>query len=241
MDVQMSADGRPVIIHDARVNRTTNRTGTVSRLTLEQLQQLDAGGWFARRLTRRPRVRSMVERISAESGVAAPRYSGEPVPSLDDVFTLLKPAALERIYVELKESSDSQHSLLESVLTLVRKHHLDRATTLLSFDHSLVRQAKELASDLRTAALFPARGRKLISTRSIIRSAESAGVDEVALHFGLATQRSVEALHERRLSVSVWTANSKLAMRRLTACGVDAIMTNFPNRLRDLLDSRGAR
>jgi glycerophosphoryl diester phosphodiesterase len=241
MDVQMSADGRPVVIHDARVSRTTNGAGTVSRLTLDQLQRLDAGSWFERRLSRRPRVRAMVGRISAEAGAAAPRYSGEPVPSLEDVLSLLKPAGLERIYVELKGTPANQQTLLNSVLALVRKLGVDRATTLLSFDLGLVRRAKELASDVRTAALFPAKGRRLISARSIVRSAKSAGVDEVALHFGLATQRSIEAFHERGLSVSVWTANSKLAMRRIVACGADSIMTNFPNRLRDVIELRKVR
>lgn len=42
-DVQLSADGAPVIIHDATVDRTTNGTGTVVQLSLERLRQLDAG------------------------------------------------------------------------------------------------------------------------------------------------------------------------------------------------------
>lgn len=241
MDVQLSRDGRPVVMHDTRVNRTTNAKGSVSRLTLAQLQRLDAGSWFEKRLSRRPRVRAMVRRISAESGAGVPRYSGEPVPSLEDVLLLLKPTGLERIYVELKGNPQNQQGLLNSILTLVRKQGVERSTTLLSFDHALIRQVKDVAGGVRTAALFPARGRRLISTRSIIRSAENAGVDEVALHFGLATQRSVEAFHEQGLSVSVWTANSKLTMRRIAACGADSIMTNFPNRLRDVLELREAR
>ena len=239
MDVQMSRDGRPVVMHDGRVNRTTNAKGSVSSLTLDQLQRLDAGSWFERRLSRRPRVRAMVGRLFSEA--AAPRYSGEPVPSFEDVLSLLKPAGLERIYVELKGSPLNRQALLLSVLALMREHRVDRSITLLSFDHAIIRRAKELAPDVRTAALFPARGRRLISTRSIIRSAENAGVDEVALHFGLATQRSVEVFHERGLSVSVWTANSKLSMRRIAASGADSIMTNFPNRLRDVLELREAR
>jgi len=241
MDVQLSRDGRPVVMHDTRVSRTTNGRGSVSRLTLAQLQRLDAGSWFERRLSRRPRVRAMVRRISAEAGAEIPRYSGEPVPSLEDVLSLLKPAGLERIYIELKGNTRTQQELLQSVLALVREHPVERSTTLLSFDHALIRRAKELATGVRSAALFPARGRRLVSMRSIIRFAESAGVDEVALHFGLATQRSVEAFHERGLSVSVGTANSKLSMRRIVSCGADSIMTNFPNRMRDVLELREAR
>jgi glycerophosphoryl diester phosphodiesterase len=43
LDVQLSADGRPVVMHDKTVDRTTNGRGAVSRLTVEQLQDLDGG------------------------------------------------------------------------------------------------------------------------------------------------------------------------------------------------------
>lgn len=46
-DVQLTADGALVLIHDERVDRTTNGTGNVAGLTLAELQTLDAGGWFA--------------------------------------------------------------------------------------------------------------------------------------------------------------------------------------------------
>lgn len=241
MDVQMSADGEPVVIHDSRVNRTTSGTGRVSRLTLDQIKRLDGGSWFERRLSRHPRARAIIARISAEGGSVPPCYSGEPVPSLGDVLALLKPAGLKRIYVELKGGPQTKQALLRSVLELVREHGLVSSTTVLSFDHDIVRDVRKSSDQVRTAALFPARGRRLMSTRSIIRSAESAGVDEVALHYGLATRRSVAALHERGLSVSVWTANSKLAMHRIVASGADAIMTNFPNRLREIVDSDEAQ
>lgn len=237
MDVQLTADGHPVVIHDARVNRTTNGAGSVSSLTLDQLQSLDAGSWFERRLSRRPRLRTMARRISAEADDAFQTFSREPVPTLEAALSLLAGAGLDRIYVELKANPATRQPLLEAVLELVRTLRVERSVTLLSFDHAIVRSAKEISDGIGTAATFPARGRRLMSTRSILRAAEHAGVDEVALHFGLATRRAVETFHEHGLSVSGWTANSKLAMRRLVACGVDSIMTNFPNRLREILVS----
>jgi glycerophosphoryl diester phosphodiesterase len=235
LDVHLSADGRPVVIHDARVDRTTDGTGAVSRFTVDQLQSLDAGSWFERQLVRRPRVRAMALRISAEAGDAIRTASREAVPTLEVVLSLLATAGLKRIYVELKGNSANRQALLEAVVSLVRRLRVERSVTLLSFDHAIVRRAKEIAGDIRTAATFPAKGFRLSSTRSILRAAGAAYVDEVALHFGLASRRTIGALHERGLSVSAWTVNSKLAMRRLAACGVDAIMTNFPNRLRDVL------
>jgi glycerophosphoryl diester phosphodiesterase len=231
LDVQLSADGVPVVIHDARVNRTTNARGAVSRFMVDKLQSLDAGTWFERRLARRPRTRAIARRLTASS------FSGELLPTLEDALALFESAGLERIYIELKGTTPNRVLLLDRVLSLVRRSWIHRSITLLSFDHAIIRRAKEFDGDLRTAATFPASSRRLVSTRSIVRAAEDARVDEVALHFGLVTKRRVEALHENGLAVSVWTVNSKRAMRRVTACGVDSIMTNFPHRLREVLES----
>jgi len=228
MDVQLSGDNRVIVMHDARVNRTTNATGNPADFTALQLSNLDAGAWFDRRLAIRPRVRAMAERAFNSVRGNGLRFSGEPVPTLEAALALLAPADLRRIYIELK---GSQQPLLEATLALVREFHLEQSATMLSFDHKIVKQVKQRAPDIRTAATFSIAGRGSASARSIIGSAMQADADEVALHYGLATRRTVEALHEHGIAVSVWTANSKLVMRRLAACGVDSIMTNFPNRL----------
>lgn len=230
LDVHLTAEGVPIVIHDKSVNRTTNARGAVARCTLQELQSLDAGSWFERRLARRARTRAMTRRLTASS------FAGEPLPTLEDALSLLESAALERIYIELKGSVATRELLLDRVLSLVHRSPLHRSVTLLSFDHASIRRAKEIDGAIRTAATFPARGRRLVSTRSIVRVAEDARVDEVALHFGLVTRRRVDALHERGIAVSVWTVNSKLAMRRVAACGADSIMTNFPDRLREVLE-----
>ena len=63
LDVMLSADGVPVIIHDTDLARTTNGTGPVAALAFEQLARLDAGSWF---------------------GAA---FAGERIPSLADAIT----------------------------------------------------------------------------------------------------------------------------------------------------------
>ncbi|HHW09311.1 MAG TPA: hypothetical protein GXX29_05000 [Firmicutes bacterium] len=50
-DVQMTKDGHLVLIHDARVDRTTNGEGLVSNFTLRELRALDAGSWFSKNFT----------------------------------------------------------------------------------------------------------------------------------------------------------------------------------------------
>jgi len=234
LDAQLSSDGQAVVIHDARVNRTTDRTGLVQSFTAAELQQLDAGGWFERRLVMRPRLRAMREREAAHARKEGLR---EPVPTLHSVLALLARAGLQRIYIEFKGSRTNMRALVEEVVSLVREYRLERAVTLLSFDHESVRLAKQLASEIRTAATFSLAGQRWVTARSVIRATQDVDADEAALHYGLATRRMVEALHAANLAVSAWTANSKLVMRRLAACGVDSIMTNYPKRLIEILES----
>jgi len=62
IDLQKSQDGYVVLMHDETVDRTTDGTGQVKRLTLAQLQALDAGSWFD------------------------PSFAGEPVPTLEEAL-----------------------------------------------------------------------------------------------------------------------------------------------------------
>ncbi|HJQ27109.1 MAG TPA: glycerophosphodiester phosphodiesterase family protein [Blastocatellia bacterium] len=237
LDVQLSADGQPVVIHDARLNRTTDRVGAVASLTAAELAACDAGAWFARRLARRPRIRAMAERVAELTKADGKGFAGEAVPALGDILALAATANVKRVYVELKGSRwcDKQ-PLLDAVLALSDQYKMARAVTLLSFDHEIIRRAKVVAPRLRTAATFAIPGRGELTARAIISAVERAQADEAALHYGLATRRTVAALHARGLTVAVWTVNSKLLMRRMLAVGVDAIMTNYPNRLSELIE-----
>ena len=77
LDIHLSLDGVPVVIHDETLNRTTDGCGPVAEMTWQQLQQLDAGDWF-----------------SAE-------FAGEPIPALEEVLKVF--GGQLRLNLELKE------------------------------------------------------------------------------------------------------------------------------------------
>jgi glycerophosphoryl diester phosphodiesterase len=240
MDVRATADGQPVVIHDARVDRTTDGSGEVSRLTAAQISRLDAGAWFERRLSARPRMRRMMARdLSAASakyqdGVRTP-FLGEPVPALESVLAFLSGVGHVRTYIEIKRIRANRRELLDSTIGLIRRFRMERSVTLLSFDHSIVRLAKEIASEIGAGVIVPTPRAAGLTTRAIIRCAQYAGADEVALHFGLATPRAIDILHQHGLRVSAWKGNRRIIMHRLIECGTDSILTSFPNRLADLI------
>jgi glycerophosphoryl diester phosphodiesterase len=232
-DVRLSADGRPVVIHDSRINRTTGERGAVARLTAADLSRLDAASWFDARLRSRPRLRAEVLALRAAHSIE--NKASDFVPTLEAVLRLLAPSKLKRVYIELKGKARQTNGLLPSVLELVREFRMEQVVTILSFDHPVVQQAGE--QGIRSATLFPIGRPASMSTKQIVRRVEQVRAMEAAVHFALATPRLVAALHDRGIAVSAWTVNSKLVMRRLIANEIDAIMTNFPNRLADVLNT----
>ena len=79
LDVHMSRDGVPMVIHDDTLERTSNGRGRVSGWSAEKLQALDAGRWFA------------------------PAFAGERIPTLEQVLQLVGEQA--RINIELKSAA----------------------------------------------------------------------------------------------------------------------------------------
>jgi glycerophosphoryl diester phosphodiesterase len=85
LDVHSSKDGSLVVIHDGRVDRTTDSRGFVSDFTVEDLKALDAGGWFSR------------------------EFKGVRIPTLEDVLALAK--GRTSAVVEIKEAGLEKRTL----------------------------------------------------------------------------------------------------------------------------------
>jgi predicted acyl esterase/glycerophosphoryl diester phosphodiesterase len=101
VDVRTSADGQLFILHDTTLNRTTNGKGAANKLTLAQLQQLDAGSWFDK------------------------KFKGERIPSLREALAACKGKV--DILLDLKEQGDVyDRRVADSV-----KKHGDPARTVL--------------------------------------------------------------------------------------------------------------
>jgi glycerophosphoryl diester phosphodiesterase len=128
IDVRLSADRYPVLIHDATTGRTTDDIldRRVNALTLEQLKSLDAGSWFST------------------------AYQGEKIPSLDEALDLI--AGRANVFVELK----STNQILEiETIRIIEKYEMENSTIILSFDKEQLKRIKSLNSDIKTMLLVP--------------------------------------------------------------------------------------
>lgn len=128
-DVQMTKDGKLILIHDESVNRTTNGQGLVKDYTLEEIQQLEAGSWFQ------------------ES------FRGEHLPSLEELLLLTKDKETI-INIELKNGIIQYPELEERVIATIRSFGMEDRIVISSFNHYSLVKCKSIAPEIRTGILY---------------------------------------------------------------------------------------
>jgi glycerophosphoryl diester phosphodiesterase len=203
LDVTLTADGVPVVIHDDTLDRTTNGRGPVGRQTLAEIKALDAG---------------YPERFG-------PKFLNERVPSLAEVLAAFGQQAL--INIELKHDRSPGRVLAARVVALVHDYGLSRRVILSSFQFSNLRRVRALDATLPIGLLYVSAlgGARLVRWLT-------AGLRPEAHHPGHYTLRTdaVEWFHGHGLRVNAWTVNDEPELRRLMAAGVDGLITDHPGR-----------
>lgn len=129
LDVHLSADGHPVVLHDPLLQRTTDGAGLVRDHPLDVLRRLDAGRWFGE------------------------AYAGERVPTLAEALDLLRRV---RVIVEIKNGPIYYPGIAARVASVVAEVG-HPAVTVSSFDHPVLLEVAAAAPALPTAVLFAAR------------------------------------------------------------------------------------
>jgi len=130
IDVRRTADGHIVLMHDETVDRTTNGSGAVSALTLEDLCCLDAGAW------------------------KGDQFAGETVPTLADILDLCRDRGM-CLCIEIK-----QHDIAPDVAALIEGAGMVHGTVVISFDFDCVCQMRKanprISTGWLTAKIDPA-------------------------------------------------------------------------------------
>jgi glycerophosphoryl diester phosphodiesterase len=222
LDVHVTCDGEIVVIHDATVDRTTDGSGAVAGMTLDELRGLDAG-----------------YRFSPDGGRAHPyRGRGLRIPTLSEVYEGFPTTYLN---IDIKEP---QPGAEKAVLRVVRGAGAEERSLVASNDKAIVRRFRKVsggwistgASRLEITVFY------LLSRLRLERLSRPA-YDALQVPFEhrgilVVTGRFVEAAHSRGVRVDVWTINDPPEMRRLLDLGADVIMTDCPETLTGVLEGR---
>lgn len=127
VDVQRTADGVLILMHDATVDRTTDGSGLVADLTYAEMSQLDAGSWFSE------------------------TFKGEPVPRLDQAFDLLE-GWRGTLVVEAKYPA--RYPGIADDLTGMVKRYSEQPVSVVSFDHGWLASFHEQARQIPLGYLY---------------------------------------------------------------------------------------
>lgn len=208
LDVRLTADGTPVVLHDADIDRTTDGGGALRRLSLPELRQVDAGA-----------------RFSFDGGRTFPfRGEGTRIPGLAEVLRAFPETP---ILLEIKEVP-AQDAVRQVVVeeravercVLASEHHA--ALTLFREPPFAVAASSTEIGELYRAVLF----------RGALATVPYRTLSVPLRHRGLRvpTRRFVSAARRLGCPVHVWTINEPAVALRLWSVGVCGIVTNFPDK-----------
>ena len=199
LDVQLSADSEVVAFHDFSVSRTTNGSGLIRKLTLEELKSLHAGALF---------------------GSAFP---DSKIPTLNDVLNDLNSDIF--LNIELKNANTPLDSLPSIVAEIIQSQHATNRVLISSFNPiALRRMRKHLPTVLRGLLLHkPAHVDLCILFPGLI-----SGYQSINASFSCINESRIDALHALGKKVFVYTLNRHKDIKHALDCGADGFFTDDP-------------
>ena len=206
IDIQLTKDGKIVVIHDWKVDRTTTGRGFVYELDFGYIRSLDAGQWYTK------------------------DFIGEVVPTLEEVLDILPNDMM--LNIEIKDTA-RKHSNIEEKMLEVLKKYPEKFDNIIvsSFHHDKIKRLQELEPKLKLALLTDSEFieiEKYLSTN---------GLNSYSYHpeINLISKKDIEILHKNGIKVFVWTVNKEEDLAYLVKLGVDGVITNYPDIMKELL------
>ncbi len=203
-DVQLSADGVPVVIHDEKIDRTTDGEGPVNTLSASELEKLDAGSFF-----------------SSE-------FVDTKLPLLKDVLEVIQ--NMDIINLELKNGNVRYEGMEEKVIKLTKEFGIFHKTIFSSFNHYSIKKIKDLEPEAKTGVLYMA------GIYQPWEYAEKLGAEAIHPFYPAVVPDIVGECHKRDMAVNVFGVNEDEIIRKLLMMNVDAIITDYPARAREILN-----
>jgi glycerophosphoryl diester phosphodiesterase len=207
IDVQLTKDLVPVIIHDDTLGRTSNVSNiekfadrshwNVSDFTFEELQELDFGSWF--------------------------NHISEPILTLEKALSFAKEEQ-QYLNIEIKDMSKtfSDEIVVRIIIDMIKKTHTEDIVLLSSFHHNYLPICKELSSQITTAVL-----QSYYHPNDLINYLHTMQVNAYHPEDMITDQKTVVELKEAGFFINVFTVNDAKRKEVLFEWGVNGIFTDI--------------
>ena len=128
LDVHLTRDRELVVIHDEKVDRTTDGLGYIKDLTLTEIKKLDAGSYFS------------------------PQFARERILTLEETLELIRDCKV--INIEIKNNIISYQDIEERTIIMIKKKNLEKKVICSSFNHYSIHRIKQIAPEIKTGLLY---------------------------------------------------------------------------------------
>ncbi len=208
LDVQLTKDGEIVIIHDEKIDRTTDGCGYVKDYTLEELRKFNA------------------------SAVKGDAYGFEPIPTLDEYCKWVKDTDLVT-NIEIKSGVYYYEELEEKTLAMVRKYGLEKKVIFSSFNHTSITLLRRLAPDIPCGALVEHEG-----LGNAGYYCEKYDFQYFHPGWKCMSAEDVESCRMHHIPLNVWTVNDMGTLEQMYEYGVEGVISNYPGVCKGWLDGK---
>lgn len=209
IDVHLTKDMVPVIIHDDCVDRTSDGTGFIRNFICDELKELDCSY------------------PSKFDGI----YGPLKMPTLEEYFSWISRENVDIITnIDLKCDVSCHGNIEQIVIDLIHKYKLEDKVIIFSGSDASIAICKQLSDSIKCGVL---RKRYLENGGTY---AKTCKVEHYYPKLDHLEERHVRNCFDNGIDVNVWTVNDEDDMRRVKRWGVNTIITNYPDRGRRIAD-----
>jgi glycerophosphoryl diester phosphodiesterase len=222
MDAHITKDGHIVLMHDETVDDTTDGTGLIDAMTLEELKQLDAAhDW------------------SDDGGQTYPyRGSGIQVPTLDELFQKFPHM---RYVIEIKLTDNP---IDRALCDLIREYNMQDKVLIASFHDDAMQTFRKTCPEVATSASRGEVTRLVLLGKMLLsgfvvpqyQSVQPPFDPQESLNIPIMTERFIREAHAKNIAVEPWTVNDPELMKQYIEWGVDGIITDRPDLMVEILN-----
>ncbi len=202
LDVRMTKDSVLVLMHDKKINRTTNGKGRLRKMTFDELKTYY---------------------LETDSGI-----TGEKVPTLEQAFKLIKNN--KTLVLELKKYRTNAPGTEKQLAEFINAHNAYDMCVVHSFCDKVLTRLHGLDSNIRLSKLLVWKPRYLpliVDTRVRFKSLKSYNfVEDFSINRHFASKYIIRKIHRLDKKVNVWTVNTGRKLEKLLQKGADGIITD---------------
>lgn len=244
LDCLLAKDGTVMVSHDNDVDRCTDGKGLITEMTVADLKKLDAGSWkdpkFAgeRMPTLDESLAMAKDRIGVYVEIKSVADDGplmEQLRAAVGIQQSLSRDALAGLVAVAESSGNRNVALARAAIADIREAGMERQVVIQSFSPIICMMAIAEAPEIRTEYLGSYNDEKPEAWEAFKAWGKLINVAGFNVSQPSLTEERLKEFHDLDKTVAVWTVDDAESMAKLIDWGVDAIITNKPDLLREVL------